>query len=222
MWQAVAFDLDGTLIDSTDAIVESFLHTFRTIGEPPPPAQAIVESIGHVLEDQFALLTRHDPTECARIYREHYGAVCCEKTTLMPGGHEALESLADAGFKLGFVTSKRRRYAEQILDHLEVLHYFSVRIGPDDVARPKPHPDALHLALQQFGVAAPSMLLIGDTEFDVLAARAAGVACYCVTTGYATAQELEALHPDGIFASLADIANRILHPRVQPSGVFPG
>lgn len=210
MITAVCFDLDGTLVDSTEAIVESFYHTFDVLKEPRPPREAIVGSIGHVLEHQFSLLTHHDPRECTRIYRTYYGQICRAQTTLMPGGAECLEALADAGLELAFATSKRRKYSEMILEHLGVLDYFMVRIGPDDVSKPKPDAEAVLKACELLSVTPSQMLFIGDTHFDVLAARNAGVRCLCVTTGYATRAELEALEPERVFDSLYELTAYIL------------
>ncbi|HRI89027.1 MAG TPA: HAD hydrolase-like protein, partial [Candidatus Hydrogenedentes bacterium] len=96
--RAVVFDLDGTLIDSTDAIVQSCMHTFDVIGEPRPDRDAIVRNIGYTLEQHFALFTQHDVHDCARIYREHYAGICCAMTTLMPGAREALDALKTMGY----------------------------------------------------------------------------------------------------------------------------
>jgi len=214
MVSAVCFDLDGTLIDSTDAIVASFFHTFDVFGLPHPPRDRIVDTIGHVLEDQFQLFTDRDPHECTEVYRAHYGETCCERTTLLPGARELLERLQAAGLRLGFATSKRRCYAEQVLAHLEVLDYFSSRLGPDDVTQPKPDPEALFLAAEQLGVRPAEMVFVGDTHFDVLASRAAGVRCVCVTTGYATREALEALDPEAVYDTLAEVGDHILGDRV--------
>ncbi|MCL4694674.1 MAG: HAD family hydrolase [Candidatus Hydrogenedentes bacterium] len=202
MITAVCFDLDGTLIDSTEAIVESFYHTFDTFNEPRPPRDAIVNSIGYVLEEQFALLSTHDPVECTKVYRAYYETICCPKTTLMPGTRECLQALHDAGLEIAFATSKRRKYSEMILEHLGVLDFFSVRLGPDDVSKPKPDPEVVLKACEMLHVTPQQLLFVGDMHFDVLAAREAGVRCLCVTTGYATREELEALEPERVFDGL--------------------
>ena len=208
--EAVTFDLDGTLIDSTDAIVNSVMHTFDEMGEERPTRRAIVEGIGHTLEDGFRQLGHSDPAEYVRIYRTHYAEAACAQTTLMPGAAESLARLREAGLKLAFATSKKRVYAEMILDHFGEVDQFVSRIGPDDVANPKPHPEPLLKSLTNLGVAAESMFFVGDTHFDVLAARAAGVRCLCVTTGYATRAELEALNPERVFDFLPELTAYIL------------
>jgi phosphoglycolate phosphatase len=223
MITAVAYDLDGTLIDSTDAIVLCFMHACDVLGAQRPAREAVVNSIGHILEDQFRLLTPLDPVEAVSVYRERYQKVCCEMTTLLPGAREALERNRQAGLRIGFATSKRRDIAEMILEHLGVLGYFEVRLGPDDVTHPKPHPEVVLKALEGFGVAADEMLFVGDTYFDALAARDAGVRCLCVATGYNTREELEALETDGVFDTLDELTDHLLNVVAancqQPEGV---
>lgn len=212
--RAVVFDLDGTLIDSTTAIVESFFHTFHVLGESAPTRERIMETIGHTLEDSFALFTDHDPDDCARIYRERYSKIACAQTQLLPGAREALSALTDAGLKLGFATSKKLSYAELILDHLGVLDVFASRIGPYEVKAPKPDPDCLFQSAARLGVGLDELVMVGDMYFDVEAARRAGVPCLCVTTGYETREALEALSPALVADSLAEVVEHILTVRL--------
>jgi 2-phosphoglycolate phosphatase len=210
MISAVAYDLDGTLIDSTDAIVKCFLHACDVLGVAKPAREEVVNTIGHLLEDQFRLLTTADPDEGVRVYRERYRDVCCEMTSLLPGAREALERARAAGLRIGFATSKRRDFAELILAHLGVLEFFEVRLGPDDVRHAKPHPEVVLTALERFGVGPDEMVFVGDMYFDALAARDAGVRCLCVATGYNTREELEALETDGVFDTLRELTDRLL------------
>lgn len=210
MIRAVTYDLDGTLIDSTEAIVTCFMRACDDLGLTRPAREDVVRSIGHILEDQFRLHTSGDPVECAKAYRLHYESVCRDMTFLLPGARESLERVRDAGLRIGFASSKRRYFCELILEHLGVLDFFEVRLGPDDVAHPKPHPECVEKALAAFGVAPDAMVFVGDTHFDVLAARNAGVACLCVTTGYNSRDELEALKPAGVFDNLHDLTHHLL------------
>ena len=213
MIRAVAFDLDGTLIDSTAPIVEAFRHAFTVIGETPPSRETVTNSIGYTLPEQFALFTRHDPHDCTRIYREHYRTIMCEQTFLLPGARESLERLRDADIGIGFATSKKREYSEIILEHLGVLDFFTCRLGPDDVTHPKPHPEAVLRALEELRVQPHEMFFVGDTRFDVHAAEAAGVRCLAVATGYATRDELVRLRPEAVFDGLTELTDYIFAHR---------
>lgn len=210
MITAVTYDLDGTLIDSTDAIVHCFMKACDDLGLTRPAREDVVRTIGHILEDQFRLLTEGNPEVCAERYRAHYREACRPMTTLLPGAREALERARAAGLRIGFASSKRRTFSEMILEHLGVLDFFEVRLGPEDVTHPKPHPEAVLKALAGFGAAADEMFFVGDTHFDVTAAANAGVRCLCVTTGYNTRAELEQLNPEGVFDTLAELTDYML------------
>lgn len=203
--QAVVFDLDGTLIDSTDAIIESMLHTFREIGEREPLRDDLIRTIGYTMEQHFGLFTSHDVHDCARIYSQHHAKTMCARTRLLPGAAECLAELASRRMKIGFATSKRLDFARILLDELGVLHYFSSQIGPQEVTHPKPHPEAVLKSAAALGVPIDSLVYVGDTDFDVRAAHAAGARCLCVTTGYNTRQQLEALQPEAVYDCLDDV-----------------
>jgi HAD superfamily hydrolase (TIGR01509 family) len=209
--KAVGFDLDGTLIDSTDAIVESFLHTFRELGVTPPSRGDIVGTISVTLEDQFRLLAPVDTVAAAQIYREHYLRTSRATTVLLPGVAGALHRLERAGVRMGVATSKKRSSAGPLLDHLGIARYFETCIGPEDVSRPKPHPEPIHALMRGMALHDPSAFAyIGDTHFDAEAAAAAGVPFIGVTTGYATRAELEACGARTIVDSIAEAANCVL------------
>jgi HAD superfamily hydrolase (TIGR01509 family) len=210
MIRAVLFDLDGTLIDSTDAIVDSYFHTFDTVGVARPERQFIIDTIGHPLRKQFGMMTDHDVEECIRVYRAHYTAHACEKTSLLPGAAECLAAFQNRKLRQGFATSKKREAAEMLLAHLNVLEYMEVRVGPGDVSQPKPHPESLEKAMAELGVGPEETVFIGDMHFDILAGQAAGVTTYAVATGYASRSSLEALQPDGVFDTLLGAQDAVL------------
>ena len=205
--KAVLFDLDGTLIDSTEAIVDCFYHTFDVIRAPRPLREQIVSTISLTLENQFATLTDHDPAECARIYREKYFRIGPAMTTLLEGAASILERCHVEGVRTGFVTSKLRAASELLLENLAVLHYFEARIGPEDVVHPKPHPEPLLKALDHLNLEPGVAVYLGDTPLDVQAARAAGIRCAALTTGYASQEQLQAENPHMICANLAQAAD---------------
>ena len=210
MIRAVLFDLDGTLMDSTDAIVNSYFHTFDTIGEPRPERGTIIGTIGDPLQKQFPTMTSHDVDECIRIYRAYYGEHSAAITTLLPGVEETLATLAGRGIKMGFVTSKRREAAEMLLEHLGALHYMDARIGPLEVTEHKPHPEPVQKAMAVLGVQPEETVFVGDMHFDVLAGLAAGAVTIAVATGYETRAQLEALAPDAVYDTMYEVRDHIL------------
>jgi len=214
MLKAAVFDLDGTIMDSTEAIVESCLYTFARVGAPRPERQHIIDLIGYPLGVQLSMILGRDASDLVPLYREHYGEHAPANTTLLPHAAETLEALRRAGLRIGFATSKKREVSEMLLAHLGVLGYFESRVGPDEVTRHKPDPEALHVSMANLGVGAEEMVFIGDMGFDVNAAHAAGVRCVAVSTGYCTRDELEALAPEMVFDTLEPVPEYLLNGAV--------
>jgi phosphoglycolate phosphatase len=187
----ILFDMDGTLIDSTPAIVESFDEAFRAHGESPRPHQDIAPLIGHTLEDMFVALgvSPERAPSYRDAYKAHYRTVATLKTTLIDSAREAVE-LASSFAKLGVVTTKTGLYTKEILEHFGLLRYFGVVIGREDVEHPKPHPEPIIKALAALGESTQNAYLIGDTVMDLQAARAAHIGSVSVLCGYGAKEEL--------------------------------
>ncbi len=202
----VLFDLDGTLIDSTEAIVDCFFHTFDRLEQVRPPREAIVSTISLTLENQFATMTDHDPNKAAKIFRERYFRIGPDMTTLHPGAEDILQHCGNARVRTGFVTSKLRVASELLLDRLGVLHHFEARIGPEDVTHPKPHPEPLLKAMDILGLTPLNTVYLGDTPLDIRAATAAGMRSVALSSGYATEEALHGHNPTVICANLVEAA----------------
>jgi phosphoglycolate phosphatase len=208
----ILFDLDGTLIDSTEAILESFAAAYDRLGGPMPSERAIRSRIGEPLGEMFSAfgVARSAVDDYVNAYKAHYRLVSCEKTRLLPGAEEAVRQAA-AFARLGVVTTKTGKYSIELLEHLGLMSFFDVLIGSEDVTRHKPHPEPLLKALAAMGADPRSAWMVGDTPMDIEAAVAAGVSPYAVTCGYAPAETLEKLTrniaPNAHFAVL-EIAKR--------------
>ena len=164
MLEAVVFDLDGTLIDSTEAIIESFFHTFETVDIESSSRQAIYDSISMSLEKQFALFTDRDPVKLSRVYREHYFETSPLNTTILPGVGETLVRLQSQGLRMAIATSKSHRGSEILLDHLQIADYFEFIVGADCVSHHKPHLEALELSMSRMKIDPDQMIYVADTR----------------------------------------------------------
>ncbi|WP_457598478.1 HAD family hydrolase [Hydrogenimonas sp.] len=193
MKTTILFDLDGTLIDSTEAILESFCVAFATFGSQAPDAGRIEAMIGHPLDTMFENLGVEPGLVMAHVdaYKEHYRQISRQKTVLLPGAGEAVEAAAEFA-RLGIVTTKTGRYSRELLEHLGLMHRFDVLIGREDVVSPKPHPEPIYRALERMGRGADTCWMVGDTLLDIDAAKAAGATPFAVMCGYGTRAELEA------------------------------
>ncbi len=187
----ILFDLDGTLIDSTEAILESFAQAFERFETTVPEPGAITAMIGEPLSVMFSKLGVHETQidEYVAAYKAHYRRISREKTHLLPGAREAVE-LASSFARLGVVTTKTGRYAVELLEHLGLMPYFEVLIGSEDVIRHKPHPEPVLKALRLMDAEGDRAWMIGDTPMDIEAAFAAGIEPCGVCCGYADEREL--------------------------------
>ena len=187
----ILFDLDGTLIDSTDAILESFAAAYAAFGQSVPPKEAITARIGEPLETMFVTLgVRSEHVAAyAEAYRKHYRSIHLAKTTLLPGVKEAIPSAAGQAH-LGIVTTKTTRYAIELMEHFGLMTSFGICIGQDDVRHPKPHPEPIRKALVTLPSVTGGRYMVGDTCLDMDAAHAANIGGMGVLCGYGSQDTL--------------------------------
>jgi phosphoglycolate phosphatase len=181
----ILFDLDGTLIDSTEAILESFHYAFDFYGCRHPDDEAIKALIGHPLDYMFANLGVEEEKvwDFVAVYKEHYREISTQKTVLLPHAREAIE-LAATFARLGIVTTKTGKYSQVLMEYFDVMDKFDVLIGREHVEHPKPHAEPILKALEAFDVDDKEVWMIGDTQMDLIAADAAGVNSIAVLSGY--------------------------------------
>lgn len=174
--KAVIFDCDGTVADTLPLIFHCFRKVFRKHAGRELTDEEIVfmfgpheadilrqnlpaESVKHAIEDFYSEYTTHH----AQLVQNDQAIV------------RLLRQLSRQGYKLGIVTGKARRSAELSLDYLQLKELFDVIITGDDVQEPKPHPEGILLALQRLGVPVSEAVYVGDSNADILAAKAAGM-----------------------------------------------
>ncbi|WP_457596276.1 HAD family hydrolase [Hydrogenimonas sp.] len=187
----VLFDLDGTLIDSTEAIVESFAYAFESFGRQAPDPDAVAALVGEPLGAMFPKLGGEAERVEAYVeaYKRRYREIFLEKTVLLPHAEEALERAARFA-RLGVVTTKTGSYSIRLLEHLGLMSFFETLVGSEDVTRHKPHPEPVFEALRRMGASPREAWMVGDTPMDMEAAKAAGARAAAVTCGYAPEERL--------------------------------
>lgn len=213
--KGLVFDLDGTLVDSYDAITESLGHALTGLGlaviEPARVRKLVGRGLESLLERAMDGAAREDPgliEAGVKLFRERYDAVCVEKTRLLPGVEETLRDLDARGLALAVATNKPSYFAKRILDALEVGRHLRAVFGPDLVARPKPHPDMMAAVLSALRLRPGDVVYVGDMEVDVETARAAGVRVILLPTGSCGIEELRVAGADLVlpdFRALSDL-----------------
>ncbi len=195
--RAVLFDIDGTLLDTRDAWVAAFDAGLAAIRKTSIPGTVAAQWIGtpiEVIYGERCGLARDELAKALRAFHRVEAESVHEGVHAYPRISEALGSLG--AWKLAAVTNKRQDTAEEALRVAGLRPYFAVVLGGDAVARKKPAPDPILQAAASLGVQPQECAVVGDTENDVRAGKAAGARSIGVTWGYGTRERLEAAGVD--------------------------
>ncbi|GMG83327.1 HAD family hydrolase [Paralimibaculum aggregatum] len=192
MLKLVIFDVDGTLVDSQTSITAAMAGAFAAMDLPAPPREAVLGIVGLSLPEAMAVLSPElpEPTRMALVqhYKDCYHAQRIAgggeaEAAFYPGAREAIDRLDAAGYLLGIATGKARRGLDHILGTHGLAGRFLATQTADD-APSKPAPAMVFNCLAATGVAAEHAVVVGDTEYDMAMARAAGVRALGVGWGY--------------------------------------
>ena len=203
----VLFDLDGTLIDSTRLIVESYHHAMKIHRGRTFPDAEWIQGLGTPLRVQFRRFT-DDPDEIQRMiatYRDWNLAHHDAMVSAFPGAVDAVKDLKTKGARLGIVTSKNRHGVERGLALCGFDGLFDDIVTSDDLEASKPDPAPVLAALQRLGASAASALFVGDSPHDIAAGRDAGTRTAACLWGPFAREVLAAERPDYWLDSFADL-----------------
>ncbi|MEJ7814407.1 MAG: HAD-IA family hydrolase [Rubrobacter sp.] len=196
---AALFDFDGTLVDTTEMIHQSMRHaTSSVLGRDDIPRETLLANVGQPLPRQMELIDAEKAELLLEAYRshheEHHDALIGE----FPGVEEALSRLRSAGIKVAVVTSKRRLSVEMALKNFPGLRNVVDRfVTLEDTTQHKPHPEPLLRGLELLGgVPKERAAYVGDSPFDVQAAKAAGLTSVAVSWGAFPEDRLREAEPD--------------------------
>lgn len=183
------FDLDGTIVDTSPDIVDSVRYVLKLLNLPYRPYEAIRDSIGG---GAFEILRRNVPDEyheqlnsIVEIFKNHYDRNCTNKSFLYPNVVELLEMLKTNKKKIAIYTFKTRDATNKILLDYDIDQYFDAVVTKDDVTKPKPDPEGIYRIMDILNYhTKEKIIMIGDTQFDVLTGKNANVHTLGVTFGY--------------------------------------
>jgi pyrophosphatase PpaX len=217
----VLFDLDGTVVDTVELIVESFRHATRTVLGRELPDTHILAGVGQTLRAQMERLSVEHAQELYDVYREYNHRRHDELIRGYEGIEEALRELRAAGRRLGLVTSKSRDTTQMAFRAVGLAEHFDAVVTASDTAEHKPAPGPLLLCLDLLEAAPDRAIYIGDSPFDIQAGAAAGMATAAVAWGVFGREALLEARPDHWLERPHDLVALCLRGERVPAGA-PG
>lgn len=208
---SIAFDLDGTLVDTAPDLVRALNESIAPFGLDPVPVADVRAMVGRgaraLIERAFeragAPLDESVTEAALAHFLKTYGDDIAAHSRPFDGVEAALDALAAAGARLSICTNKPSALARKLMDTLVLSGRFERITGPEDTAAKKPDPAHLLTAIGQ-GAPDRFIALVGDSEPDALAARGAGAACILFTGGYSE-KPVSTLGADRLFESFSDL-----------------
>lgn len=210
MVKAVLFDLDGTIVNSLPLIEDTFNKVFNEMNLDSD-IKKVRGLIGLPLKEIVGNFVEEDRiSEFQELYQRHYRQNHDNHIELFPGILEILEKI-EARYFLGIVTSKSRAGTEQTLEKLQIKEKFKAVVTAHDVERHKPLPDPVKKALIILETKPEDAVFVGDSSFDLISGRKAGVKTIAVTWGASETYELEKHNPDYLVGTVEELYNTILN-----------
>lgn len=217
-FQLLAFDLDGTLVDSAPDILIALNQMMDVLGRE----HVRLVQVQHWLGNGMAMLIKraltglHEPNlshlaefdKAQQLFIEFYRASNGTATCLFDQVPEVLAKLS-LSYPLALVTNKPRQFTLPLLQHLNIQHFFNAIWCADDVEKAKPDPQMLLALAEQQQLSVANILLVGDSENDIFAARAAGMPVIALSYGYNHGQSIAQSQPDLVLESFSQLPDAI-------------
>ena len=213
--EMILIDVDGTLVDSVPDLAFCVDEMMKQLGRPAHGETKVRDWVGNGVERlvRRALIGQldgePDETEFERaypIFLDLYAVNTSQRSVLYPGIREGLDYLKRQGYRLGCVTNKASQFTLPLLRDLGIHDEFEIIVAGDSLPKKKPDPLPLLHAAEQLGVKPENAMMIGDSQSDVKAARAAGFQIVCMSYGYNHGEDIRSYHPDAVIDALTEIA----------------
>lgn len=212
--QAVIFDFDYTLADSSQGAIECINFALAEMRLDLVPAEAARRTIGLSLSETFLTLAEHHhPSRCGEFHRlfvQRAEEVMAKLTVLYESVPATIEALLERDLQLAIVSTKYRRRISEVLEREALLHGFHVVIGGEDVAQHKPHPQGLFEAMKKLECTPASVLYVGDSVVDAELAKRAGVPVVIVLSGVTPREDFDNYEPIAVLQNVSELPKFLL------------
>ncbi|WP_442602054.1 pyrophosphatase PpaX [Paenibacillus sp. KN14-4R] len=207
MIKAMLFDLDGTILDTNELIIRSFLHALEGKTPIPYTRELLIPHMGRPLYEQMRYFTEQDEVEeIVSSYRTFNIVNHDDFVTAFPHVEETLAALKEAGVLIGIVTSKVRMTTEMGLKLCGLDKYVDTVITVDDVEQAKPHPEGILLALRNLGLEGETeAVMVGDSHYDIESGQRAGLKTVAVNWSLKGTEYLKKYHPTYIIDDMREL-----------------
>ena len=204
--KAVLWDMDGTLIDQTAAIIRCYCDVITQMGGDTPDPEVIRRSLGGPMASTMALFiedARLD--EASKRFRQRFPEIMFDGLIILPGALELIQRYHAAGIPQVIFTNKHGDTARRVSEHAGFSKYIPICIGNTDTDRHKPQAELTQHVLNSIDAEAAGACMIGDSPTDIETAHNAGLPCYCIATGAHSTEELLAAGAEAAFNSLPEL-----------------
>jgi len=214
----ILIDVDGTLVDSVPDLAYCVDELMKVLGREPHGEAKVRDWVGNGVERlcRRALIGQldgepadEDFDKAYPIFLDLYAENTSKRSRLYPGVREGLDYLKSQGYLLGCVTNKAAQFTIPLLKDLGIHDEFGIVVCGDTLPVKKPDPQPLLHAAEHFGVNAEDSLMLGDSQSDVKAARAAGFQIICMSYGYNHGEDIRHYDPDAVIDSMVELQRLI-------------
>lgn len=201
----ILFDLDGTLVDTNELIISSFLHTLGKYYPDKYKREDVLPFMGPSLTETFSGINPERTEEMIREYRSYNHENHDRLVKEFKGVNETVQFLKDNGFKIAIVSTKILDTVIKGLKLTKLDPYFDVMVTLDHVKKAKPDPEAIYLALKQLDSTPERAIMVGDNYHDILAGKNAGTKTAGVAWSLKGRDFLEQYKPDYMLDEMTDL-----------------
>jgi len=214
---AILFDLDGTLVDTSRDITANLNRAFEAMDYPRLTHEVILSHVGfgaHFLVQKCLQINQPDiqvdnqlVTEIWELFREYYRIHIVDEALLYPGVLEFLESEKRP---MGVISNKPEEFVHAVLREMDMDHYFKFSWGKDTLPVSKPDPEVIRYGIHEIGMLDPAKVcMVGDNPVDIISAKGAGAVAVALSQGFSSVESLAKESPDYLFQDFAEFARNL-------------